>query len=91
MNQIRRFGRRISGGGSNRELQHLQIGNDCSRVNGRDSHAWADDRGHQSVPADICDTCGEYYLSEEVTRKVMELGEAAVARGTEVEVLRFAA
>ena len=45
----------------------------------------------KGVPADVCDSCGEYYLSEAVTRKVMELAEAAVGRGAEVEILRFAA
>lgn len=43
------------------------------------------------VPADICDTCGEYYLSEEITRRVLALAETAVAQGAEIEVLRFAA
>jgi len=45
----------------------------------------------KSVPADVCGNCGEYYLSEEVTRRVMERAEAAVASGAEVEILRFAA
>lgn len=45
----------------------------------------------KGVPAEICDTCGEYYLSEETTRRVLALAEAAVARGAEIEVLRFAA
>lgn len=45
----------------------------------------------KNVPADICDTCGEYYLSEENTRRVLALAEAAVAQCAEVEVLRFAA
>ena len=39
----------------------------------------------KNVPADVCDNCGEYYLSEEMTERVMELGESAV------EVLRWAA
>lgn len=43
------------------------------------------------VPAEICDNCGEYYLSEDVTRRVLALAEAAVAQGAEIEVLRFAA
>lgn len=45
----------------------------------------------KGVPAEICDNCGEYYLSEETTRQVLALAEAAVAQGAEVEVLRFAA
>jgi hypothetical protein len=45
----------------------------------------------KAVPAEICDACGEYYLSEAITRVVMDLAEAAVERGAEVEILRFAA
>jgi YgiT-type zinc finger domain-containing protein len=45
----------------------------------------------KGVPAEVCDNCGEYYLSEDVTRRVMERAEAAVASGAEVEILRFAA
>jgi len=45
----------------------------------------------KGVPADVCDNCGEYYLSEDVTRRVMERAEAAVASGAEVEIMRFAA
>jgi len=45
----------------------------------------------KNVPADVCDNCGEYYLSEEMTERVLELGESAVKKGVEVEVLRWAA
>ena len=43
------------------------------------------------VPADICENCGEYYLSSEVAAQVLEKAEAAVKSGAEVEILRFAA
>lgn len=43
------------------------------------------------VPAQVCDQCGEYYLSEEMTGKVMAMAEAAVNNGAEVEILRWAA
>ena len=43
------------------------------------------------VPADVCDNCGEYYLSGEVTAQVLERAESAVKSGAEVEILRFAA
>jgi YgiT-type zinc finger domain-containing protein len=54
------------------------------------------ERGHttvviKDVPAEICDNCGEYYLSEEVTDKVQKLAEQAVKQGAEIEVLRYAA
>lgn len=45
----------------------------------------------KGVPADICEDCGEYYLSAEITAKVLERAEAAVKNGAEVEILRFAA
>jgi len=43
------------------------------------------------VPADVCDNCGEAYLSAEVTGEVLAKAEAAVKSGAEVEILRFAA
>lgn len=45
----------------------------------------------KDVPADICDSCGEYYLDEATTKKVLTLAEDAVLRGAEVEILRWAA
>lgn len=45
----------------------------------------------KDVPADICQNCGEYYLSEAMTERVLTLAEAAVQRGIEIEVLKFAA
>ncbi len=45
----------------------------------------------KGVSAEICNTCGEYYLSDSVTGKVLELGEEAIKKGVEVEILRFAA
>ncbi len=45
----------------------------------------------KQVPADVCDNCGEYYLSSEVTGQVMDKAEAAVSSGAEVEIVKFAA
>ncbi len=45
----------------------------------------------KGVPADICENCGEYYLSAAVSEKVMAKAEAAVENGAEVEILRYAA
>jgi len=45
----------------------------------------------KGVPADVCENCGEYYLSEEMTDRVLEMAEEAVAHGAEIEVRRFAA
>jgi YgiT-type zinc finger domain-containing protein len=45
----------------------------------------------KQVPADVCDNCGEYYLSSDVAAQVLEKAESAVQSGAEVEILRFAA
>ncbi len=45
----------------------------------------------KDVPAQICENCGEYYLSEEISAKVMTLAENAIKHNAEVEILRFAA
>ena len=43
------------------------------------------------VPAEVCENCGEYYLDESVTEEVLKRAEAAVTKGAEVEILRYAA
>lgn len=43
------------------------------------------------VPATVCENCGEYYLDEGTTGKVMASAEDAVGKGAEVEILRYAA
>ena len=45
----------------------------------------------KSVPADVCDNCGEYFLSESIASKIDRIAAGAFERGAEVEVLRFAA
>jgi YgiT-type zinc finger domain-containing protein len=45
----------------------------------------------KGVPAQICDNCGEYFLSEEMTQRVLTMADAAVTKGAEVEILRWAA
>jgi YgiT-type zinc finger domain-containing protein len=45
----------------------------------------------KEVPAEICDSCGEYYLAEDITERVISHAEGAAARNTEVEIIRFAA
>lgn len=43
----------------------------------------------KDVPAQVCTNCGHYYLSEEITRIVMEKGNEAVASGAELEVFKL--
>ncbi len=45
----------------------------------------------KGVPADICENCGEYYLSTAVSEKIMAKAEAAVENGAEVQILRYVA
>ena len=45
----------------------------------------------KNVPADVCENCGEYYLSEGVTADLLERAERAVESGAEGEILRYAA
>ena len=45
----------------------------------------------KDVPAQVCDNCGEYYLSEEGRSRFYALAEEAVKRKVEVEVLHYAA
>lgn len=45
----------------------------------------------KNVPAQICENCGEYYLSDEITDQVLKQAEASAAKNAEVEILRFAA
>ena len=45
----------------------------------------------KEVPAQVCDTCGEEFVSAEVNAALLERAEAALSRGTTLEMLRFAA
>ncbi len=45
----------------------------------------------KDVPAQVCENCGEYYLSEDVSASVLKLGEEAVRHNAEIEVVKFAA
>jgi len=45
----------------------------------------------KDVPAEICNNCGEYYLSEEITEEIMNLAEKATLNNAEVEILRYVA
>ena len=45
----------------------------------------------KDVPARVCDNCGEYYLSDEVTARVTAMAEDAYKHHSEVEILQFAA
>jgi YgiT-type zinc finger domain-containing protein len=45
----------------------------------------------RDVPAEICDDCGEYYLSEPIASRVYADADSTVQRRVEVEIQRYAA
>ena len=45
----------------------------------------------KSVPAEVCNNCGEYFLDEKVTERLTTQAEKAVKDGAAVEILRFVA
>ena len=45
----------------------------------------------RDVPADICEDCGEYYLSEPVAKRIYADADATAQRHVDVEILRYAA
>ncbi|MBE9034621.1 type II toxin-antitoxin system MqsA family antitoxin [aff. Roholtiella sp. LEGE 12411] len=44
----------------------------------------------KKIPAEICDNCGEYYLSDALTEQVLEKADLAVNNGAELEIIRYA-
>ena len=45
----------------------------------------------RDVPAEVCGSCGEYYLDAGITEKVLASADDAVKRGAVVEIVKFAA
>jgi YgiT-type zinc finger domain-containing protein len=45
----------------------------------------------KQVPAEVCENCGEYFLTQAVTDRLLTRAEEAVKNGAEVEILRYAA
>jgi len=45
----------------------------------------------KEVPADVCENCGEYYLSEEVSAQLEKRADDAAKSGGEVKILSYAA
>lgn len=45
----------------------------------------------KNVPAQICENCGEEYLSEDTNRVLLDRAQEAADRGVDLELLRFAA
>ncbi len=45
----------------------------------------------KDVPAQICNNCAEYYLSDKVTERVLEMAERSIQNHPEIEILRYVA
>jgi YgiT-type zinc finger domain-containing protein len=45
----------------------------------------------KGVPADVCSNCGEYYLSQETTKHLLEKASRAAREHTEIEIIQYAA
>jgi YgiT-type zinc finger domain-containing protein len=45
----------------------------------------------KSVPAQICDKCGEAYVDEDITRQLLGTADEALRAGVQVNVREFAA
>lgn len=45
----------------------------------------------KNVPAMVCDHCGEEYLDEDVTARLLEVAEEAAQTGVVVDVRRYKA
>ena len=45
----------------------------------------------KGVPADVCQNCGEYYLSSATSKEVFEIANNSFNKGVEVEIIRFVA
>jgi YgiT-type zinc finger domain-containing protein len=43
----------------------------------------------KQVPAMVCDNCGEYYLDEAMTERVLAMGEQAGSQGAEIETSEY--
>lgn len=45
----------------------------------------------QSVPAEICENCGEEYVAADVTARILAVAEQALRQGVKVDVRQYLA
>lgn len=45
----------------------------------------------RNVPADVCENCGEAYVSAEVTRSLLESASQTLRAGVELDIREFVA
>jgi len=45
----------------------------------------------KEVPADVCDNCGAFFLSEDVSKELYKKAKEAIKNGAQVEILKITA
>lgn len=45
----------------------------------------------KEVPAEVCDVCGESYLSQEISEKLLKQAESAARAGVQVDIRKYMA
>jgi YgiT-type zinc finger domain-containing protein len=45
----------------------------------------------REVPADVCDNCGAYFLSEQTSTELYKKADEAVKKGAQVEIMKLSA
>ncbi len=45
----------------------------------------------KNVPAEVCENCGEAYISDEISRHVLQAAEEVARAGVQVDVREFVA
>ncbi len=45
----------------------------------------------RDVPADVCDNCGAYFLSEDTSKELYKKANEAIKNGAQVEILKLSA
>jgi hypothetical protein len=45
----------------------------------------------RSVPAQVCENCGEEYINEDISAKLLQQAEEAVRAGVQVDVRTYVA
>lgn len=43
----------------------------------------------KNVPAQVCNTCGHYYLSSEIAKKILQIAQDAFQKGTELQIIKL--
>lgn len=45
----------------------------------------------KNVPADVCENCGEEYIDEEITKRLLNIAEDAARSGVQVDIRSYIA